>query len=161
MNNMMPSLPALTLALGALASTGALAGPNPVNVVNTHKSHFEHVATVKASDLGGPAGVLVTKAVERAIVITDVVITHNVNTTTETFRVNLRRGPAGNPNDCDTAGLMLGPYVSPAETVSINLTSGLMLKPGEQLCVVVGGAIGDEGATFTLSGYETSPVVGP
>lgn len=136
-------------------------GPMSVNSVNTHKDWFDTTATVKASDSGGPAGVLVAKAQQKALVITDFVITHNVNTTDGTFRVNFRRGPASNANDCDTAGLILGPYVSSAETVSINMTTGLRLEPGEQLCVAIGGATGNEGATFSLSGFEANPGVGP
>jgi hypothetical protein len=146
--------------LDASAETSSQ-GPRSVNTVNTHRDWFDQTATVKASDTGGPAGVMVVKAQQKALVITDFVMTHNVNTTDGTFRVNFRRGPASNANDCDTAGLILGPYVSSAETVSINLTTGLRLEPGEQLCVAVGGASGNDGVTFSLSGYEAHPNVGP
>ncbi|MEO0974299.1 MAG: hypothetical protein AAFX85_14505, partial [Pseudomonadota bacterium] len=75
--------------------------------------------------------------------------------------VNIRRGSSTNANDCDTAALMLGPYVSPAETVSVNLTTGLRLAPGEQLCVAIGGAGDGQGISIAVTGYQVSPTVGP
>jgi hypothetical protein len=147
---------AASAVLGSSFAATANAAPTPVNIVNASRAWFDLTETVQSGDVGGPAGVMVAKAGQRALVITDVVITHNVNTTTDTFRVNFRRGPASNANDCDSAGLILGPYVSPGETVSVNMSTGLRLLPGEQLCVVVGGtADANEGVTFTLTGYET------
>jgi len=152
----------LVLSVGLFNAGAANAQGANINVINTHKDHWDLTTTVKSDDLGGPAGVFLTKAPDNlAIVITDVVMTHNVNTTTGTFRANIRRGPANNPTDCETAGLILGPYVSPDETVSINLTTGLQLLPGEQLCVAIGGAGAAEGVTFSFSGYQTNPNAGP
>ncbi|MEO0424757.1 MAG: hypothetical protein AAF184_20645 [Pseudomonadota bacterium] len=131
------------------------------NVINTHRLWFEDFATVRSDDAGGAGGVLVVKASQRAIVLTDFVMTHNVNTTDATFRVNIRRGPASNANDCDSANLMLGPYVSPDETVSINLVTGLRLLPGEQLCVAIGGAPAGQGISMAVTGCQVSPSVGP
>jgi len=150
------------LGIAALQCTPALA-QNFVNNVNTHRTWYDETVTVKSGDVGGFAGVLVEKVPDNQhLILTDVVMTHNINTTTNTFRANIRRGPASNPVDCDTAGLVLGPYVSPDETVSINLTTGIEFGPGEQICVVIGGAgTPDEGVTFSFTGYLTNPVTGP
>ena len=78
-------------------------------------------------------------------------MTHNVNTTTNTFRANIRVGTCAG-----SASLVLGPYVSPDETVSINLATGIRLAPGTQLCMAIGGAGGNEGFTATFTGY-TNP----
>jgi hypothetical protein len=135
-------------------SQPAAAKPRDVNVVNTDRTPWEEVITVQQGDQGGTAGVLVEKVpANEILVLTDVVMTHNVITTTSTFRANIRRGPASNATDCDTAGLVLGPYVRPEETVSINLTTGVVFEPDEQICVVVGGAVANQGITFTFIGY--------
>ena len=83
-------------------------------------------------------------------------MTHNINTTTDTFRANIRRGPASNPTPCATASAVLLPYVSPAETVSLNLSTGIAFAPGEQLCIVIGGASGNAGVTFSFLGLKTN-----
>lgn len=114
-------------------------------------------ATVKASDYNpavpGGTSVLVVAAGE-TVQITDIVITHNVTSTTSTFRANLRRGPASNIVPCATASPVLTPYVSPLQTVSLHLTSPIELQAGEQLCVVVGGASGSDGITLNLVGVK-------
>jgi len=158
-------LRALTLGLltsATLYGASAVAAPAPVNIVNGNRDFFDAVATVLAGDQGASAGVLIAKApADKALIITDLVMTHNVNTTTATFRANFRRGPASNPTDCETAGLVLGPYVSPEQTVSIDLSTGLRLNAGEQLCLAVGGAGAGEGITVALSGYEAPLSAGP
>lgn len=139
-------------------SQPAAAKPRDVNVVNTDRTPWEAVTTVRQGDQGGTAGVLVERVpANEKLVLTDVVMTHNVNTTTSTFRANIRRGPASNATNCETAGLVLGPYVSPDETVSINLTTGLVFEADEQICVAIGGAGANEGITFTFIGYLVEP----
>ncbi len=135
------------LALGLVAAPAAQA-----------KSAWTQTVTVKASDwdpLVSPGGVsvLVVGAGE-TILLTDVVVTHNVVTTSSTFRANLRRGPASNPTPCATASLVLSPFVAPLETESINLSSAIEFQAGEQLCIVVGGAAGTDGLTFNLVGIK-------
>ena len=59
--------------------------------------------TVKASDydptVPGGVSVYVVPAGE-TLLLTDVVMTHNVSTTSATFRANIRRGPASNSPAC-------------------------------------------------------------
>ncbi len=113
--------------------------------------------TVKASDydptVPGGVSVYVVPAGE-TLLLTDVVMTHNVSTTSATFRANIRRGPASNSPACATASAVLLPYVSPAETVSLNLSSPLRFQAGEQICIVIGGASGTDGVTFSLIGIQ-------
>jgi hypothetical protein len=88
------------------------------------------------------------------LLLTDVVMTHNVTSTTGTFRANIRRGSASNPTACSTASPVLGPYVSPLQTVSLHLSSPLEFKSGEQICIVIGGASGTDGISFNLVGVK-------
>jgi hypothetical protein len=153
--------PALLVA-GTLYGAASDAAPTQVNVVNRHKVWFDAGETVLTGDQGSTAGVLIAKAPsDKALVITDFVMTHNVSTTSSTFRANFRRGPVTNPVDCQSANAVLGPYVNPKETVSINLSTGLLLKPGEQLCLAVGGASTGQGISVNITGYLTSPGTGP
>lgn len=120
---------------------------------------WTHSVTVKASDYSSssPGGVSVyVVAPGQTLRLTDVVMTHNVSSTTSTFRANLRRGPASNITPCATASPFLSPFVGPLETVSLNLTSPIVLQAGEQLCIVIGGAFGSDGVSFNLVG-ETLP----
>ena len=123
-----------------------------VNVPIGSVTLWELTETVQTGD----PDLVYTVPTGQLLVVTDAVITHNVNTTTNTFRVNIRRGPASNPTPCETAALVLGPYVSPDGTVSLSLTTGILFKAEEQICVVVGGAGANEGVSFTLTGF-TAP----
>ncbi len=122
------------------------------------KSAWTQSVTVKASDwdpIASPGGVsVVVVGAGKTLLLTDVIMTHNVITTTATFRANIRRGPASNPTACATASLVLGPYVSPLETESIDLSTPIEFQAGEQLCIVIGGASGSDGITFNLVGVE-------
>lgn len=118
---------------------------------------WNHSATVKASDYSPavPGGVsVVVVAPGQTLLLTDIVITHNVTGTTNTFRANLKRGSASNATPCATAVTVLAPYVSPLETVSLNLTSPIEFQAGEQVCVVVGGASGTDGVSLSLVGVQ-------
>ncbi len=122
------------------------------------KSAWTQSVTVKASDWDavlspGGVSVLVVGAGE-TVLLTDVVMTHNVITTSATFRANLRRGSAANPTPCSSATAVLTPFVAPLETVSLNLSSPLEFQAGEQLCIVIGGAAGTDGITFNLVGIK-------
>ena len=133
-----------------------------VSVVNTHRDFYGETVTVKSGDEGVLLGVVIEVVPsDQHLILTDVVMTHNVNTTSTFFRANIRRGPDTNVTACESAGLVLGPYVNPGETVSINLSTGIEFGPDEQLCVTVGGAGVDEGLTLTFTGYFTNPVTGP
>ena len=116
--------------------------------------------TVLASDYDpavSPGGVLVfVLDADESVTVTDVIMTHNINSTSGTFRANIGRGSASNATPCATAAPVLLPYVSPKETVSLNLTTGLAFAPGEQLCAYVGGASGSSGLTFTFIGTKTN-----
>ena len=150
------SLLALGLAscLAVAALDQAAAATRKVNVVNSHQTPWDTVITVRQGEQGSSAGVLVERVPDGEILIlTDVIMTHNVNTTTSTFRANIRRGPASNTDECETASLVLGPYVSPDETVSLNLTTGVVFEPEEQICVAIGGAGANQGISFTFIGY--------
>lgn len=121
-----------------------------------NKELWEHVITVKAQDnTSTPTGFhSYTVPSDKNLVITDVVMTHNINTTTNTFRTNIRRGPSSNGAPCQTAGLVLGPYVRPNETVSINLSTGVLYNAGDQLCIAIGGTTGsNQGVTHSFTGY--------
>ena len=158
-------LRSLAIGLGvgcglSLLSVGqpAAARPRNVNVVNTDRTPWEAVITIRQGDQGDTAGVLVARVpADQQLVLTDVVMTHNVSTANSTFRANIRRGSASNPSSCQTAGLVLGPFVSSNETVSINLTTGLVFEAGEQICVAIGGAGPNEGITFTFIGHFIEP----
>lgn len=133
-----------------------------VNQANTHRTFYDKTVTVQTNDEGTLAGVVIEVVPDdQHLVLTDVVMTHNVNTTSTFFRANIRRGPSTNVTACETAGLVLGPYANPGETVSVNLSTGIEFGPGEQLCVVVGGAGADEGLTITFTGYFSNPATGP
>lgn len=139
-NAIFPNL-ALTLLLSGCVTTNQL---------------WDHGVTVKSQDnTAAPGGFPVyTVPANKQLVLTDVVMTHNVNTTTGTFRANIRRGPASNASACQTAGLVLGPYVRPSETIALDLTTGILFKSGDQLCIAIGGAgAPTEGVTFGFSGY--------
>lgn len=133
-----------------------------VNQVNTHRTFYDETVTVQTGDEGALAGLVIEVVPDdQHLVLTDVVMTHNVNTTSTLFRANIRRGPSTNVTACEIAGLVLGPYVNPGETVSVNLSTGIEFGPGEQLCVVVGGAGAGEGLTITFTGYFANPATGP
>ena len=121
------------------------------------QTRWDYSVTVRASDWDpavNPGGVPVyVLGPTQQLSLTDVIMTHNLSTTTGTFRANIKRGPASNPTPCATApGALLTPYVSPLETVSLNLSTGIAFQPGDQICVVVGGASGTSGITFNFSG---------
>jgi hypothetical protein len=122
------------------------------------QTRYSQSVTVKASDwdpVANPGGVpvLVLGANEQ-LALTDVIMTHNTINTTGTFRANIRRGPASNPTPCATAGAVLTPFVSPLQTVALDLSTGLAFQAGEQICIVVGGASGSSGITFNFSGIK-------
>ncbi|MEO0974046.1 MAG: hypothetical protein AAFX85_13215, partial [Pseudomonadota bacterium] len=71
------ALAAGALAIVAFANT-AHAQATGVNIINTHRLWFEEFSTVRSGDEGDSAGVLIVKAGQRAIVLTDFVMTHNV-----------------------------------------------------------------------------------
>jgi hypothetical protein len=146
-------------ALCAAASIGMTqAQATNVNEINFHRNWWDLSLTVKSDD-----GVVHAFTVPqgRHLILTDVIMTHNVSSTTGTFRANIGRGPASNPSPCDTYDTVLPPYVSPAETVSINMTTGIEFLPGEQLCILIGSAGAGEGVTFAFTGYLAPPVTGP
>ncbi len=148
--NAKKTLSNLALATGLLLSLSHA----PRAVADTP---WNQSVTVKASDFNPavPGGVVVTiVGAGETLLLTDVVMTHNVSTTSATFRANIRRGLATNPSACSSASLVLGPYVSPLETVSLNLSSPLEFKAGEQICIVIGGASGTDGISFNLVGVK-------
>jgi hypothetical protein len=141
----------LLLASLALALAGAPASA---------QTPWTQTATVRASDydpaVDGAGVTVLVLAADESLVLTDVVMTHNINTTSNTFRANIKRGSASNATPCASATPVLAPYVSPDETVSLNLTTGIAFAAGEQICVVIGGAIGSEGVSFTFLGLKTN-----
>jgi hypothetical protein len=139
--------------LAALALALALTGA----VRAAADTPWSQSVTVRASDFNPavPGGVLVhVVGAGETLLLTDVVMTHNVTSTTGTFRANIRRGSASNPTACSTASPVLGPYVSPLQTVSLHLSSPLEFKSGEQICIVIGGASGTDGISFNLVGVK-------
>jgi hypothetical protein len=56
---------------------------------------------------------------------------------------------------------VFGPYVGPDETLSLNLSTGVVFEPGESICLVIGGAGAGEGLTYTLVGYTAPSFNGP
>ena len=102
-------------------------------------------------DTPGGTSVLVVDAAE-GLLLTDVVMTHNHLYTRLTFRANIRRGDAFNDVPCASASPVLTPFVSPVHNVSLNLSTGILFLPGEQICIVVENAHGTDGIVFNLSG---------
>lgn len=139
------------ILLAAIFSLVFIYGCNGANT-----QFWDYALTVKAQDnTTTPTGFhVLTVPSGKKLVITDVVMTHNIITTSGTFRANIRRGPATNGSACKTASLVLGPYVNPKETVSLNLSTGIVFNSGDQLCIAIGGTGGPtEGVTFAFSGY--------
>jgi hypothetical protein len=111
------------------------AGKANVNVVNSHRTLWDTSLTIKQGDEGTKDAVPVESVpTGQALIVTDIVMNHNIKTTTAIHRGTIYRGSAGNAVACDNADSVLIPFVEPGGFQSIHLNTGIRFGPGEQLC---------------------------
>ena len=87
--------------------------------------------------------------------MTNKLMTRSINSATNNFLTYIRRGQA-KAVASETQALALGPYVSPDETVSVKLATGILFNRGKQACVVVGVDSVYERVSFGFTGF-TAP----
>jgi len=121
------------------------------------ETHWSQSVTVTGADLApaAPGGVpVLVLGADESVVLTDAVMTQTRVYQPYTYRVYIRRGEATNEVPCDVASRVLTSYVPAAGTASINLSTGLLFQPGEQICLFVDGASGTDGIAFDLIGVK-------
>ena len=125
-------------------------GKVDVDVVNSNRTAWTEQETVQVQD-----DFVVIKSVSpgEVLVLTDVIMMHNVLSTTDTFVAFV----ATSSNQCQTRTHVLPAYVSPLKTESINLSTGIEVPGGHQLCARVTAGPPTHGITFSFSGYFELP----